>query len=68
MNSLPTSGAIERKTLLVAEGGAEYRPTPTGDPIEAWIGLIKVVEALRSRWPLRPHAWRNAWRNDDLRL
>ena len=54
MNLLPTSGAIERKVLLVAEGGAEYRPTPGCDSFEAWIGLIEVVEALCPRWPLRP--------------
>lgn len=41
------------QTPLAAAGGLPYVPRSGRDPIEAWIDLMEVVEALCPRWPDR---------------
>lgn len=53
MSSRPTPASESRQPLLVAEGGVSYRRSIAADPLEAWMDLMEVVEALRPRWPQR---------------
>jgi hypothetical protein len=46
-----------REALLVAEGGAAYAPSRSRDPLQAWVELMEVVEALCARWPERPRSF-----------
>jgi len=52
MNSWPTSPS---KTLppFVEEGGVSYCTADATDPVEAWIQLMEVIEALCPQWPRR---------------
>ena len=58
MNSLPTqrpqSAERPASALLVSEGGVPYAPAGASDSLQAWAGLMEVVEALCVRWPVRP--------------
>jgi hypothetical protein len=39
--------------LLVGEGGVPYVASGGRDPMESWVELMEVVEALCVRWPAR---------------
>ena len=39
--------------VLVAEGGAAYRPLRSNDSLADWMELMEAVEALCPRWPVR---------------
>lgn len=39
--------------VLVAEAGVPYDPACSSDPIDEWIGLMEVVEALCPTWTER---------------
>lgn len=52
MNSLPMETKALGPVVLVAETGASYHPADQ-DPIQAWIELMEVVEALCPTWPER---------------
>jgi hypothetical protein len=39
--------------VLVREAGVPYRRSTAGDPFQAWLELMEVVEALCPRWPER---------------
>jgi hypothetical protein len=43
-----------KEPLLVAEAGLPYRTVVEGDPFEAWMDLMEVVEALCPQWPQWP--------------
>ena len=51
MNSLPKTIGADAVPLLLAEGGVVYAPVLRRDPIEAFIELMEVVEALCPVWP-----------------
>lgn len=55
MNSSPKSEPAA-EPVLVREGGVEYRPTPSPDPLVAWVELMELVEMLCPRWPPRAPA------------
>ncbi|MBS0462060.1 MAG: hypothetical protein JSS41_06265 [Proteobacteria bacterium] len=46
---------------LVADGGVPFRPPP-GDPIQAWLELMEVVEALCPVWPVATPAAEGGYR------
>ncbi len=39
---------------LAGSAGVPYAPPPSLAPVDAWIDLMEVVEALCPRWPERP--------------
>ena len=53
MNSLPKPIHPDPTPLLVANAGVAHAPALQRDPIDAWIELMEVVEALCPRWPPR---------------
>ena len=57
MNSLSTPGIKPAKQAehapLAASAGVPYAPPMLPAPIDAWIDLMEVVEALCPRWPER---------------
>lgn len=50
----------ESKVPLVREAGRPYEPAIRDDPLQAWIELMEVVEALCTRWPERSSSLRDA--------
>jgi hypothetical protein len=52
MNSWPTSPG-NAQPPFVAEGGVPYRMPDASDPVDAWIQLMEVIEALCPQWPQR---------------
>lgn len=53
MNSCPAVTEDAVRTHFVAEAGIAYAPDASGDPLQAWLDLMEVVEALCSHWPQR---------------
>ena len=53
MNSFPKPVSGDAKTLLLADGSVANTPVLRRDPIEAFIELLEVVEALCPVWPPR---------------
>lgn len=48
------------KVPLVREAGRPYDPTNRDDPLQAWLELMEVIEALCTRWPQRSSSLRDA--------
>lgn len=62
MNCSPKSCAEQSSVPpLVADGGVPFRPPP-GDPIQAWLELMEVVEALCPVWPVAKPAVEGGYR------
>lgn len=45
------SAELSKDQPLADSAGVPYRAPPASSPIEAWIDLMKTVEALCPRWP-----------------
>lgn len=54
MSSWPTYPSKPSTDVpLVSEGGLPYKSTVSNDPIQDWIDLMELVEALCPKWPER---------------